>query len=225
MFNKIKDFIKKLEFKKKYFLLETTKILFFIATCISICVILTNIDIIDLFSIERSTIIGSLTVLLLSILTGIFDGVISLVVYIKLSRYFLSFYTDEEIIKNINYFYFEDKGRINHQFVNLYKEKKEIFFLNFKEITEKLGKNWVVLTKIDVRKLLINKDVKWYSNQISKIEFYNYCSKTIEEIIEKEEKEYYHIILELFNDFIEEEKILKMKNQLKKENVVSIIQI
>ena len=119
------------------------------------------------------------------------------------------------------------KQVIYEPFRNIYKEREDKILENFKEITNNLPDNWLLKLSgtADVRKILLSKDIIWYSQQVSKKELYNYCNKTIEEIIENEEKEYYHIILELFNDFIEEEKILKMKNQLTKENVVSVIHI
>ncbi len=121
----------------------------------------------------------------------------------------------------------EKTSAINERFRNIYKEREDKILESLKKITPKLHDNWLLNLSgaADVRKILLSKDIIWYSQQVSKKELYNYCNKTIEEIIENEEKEYYHIILELFNDFIEEEKILKMKNQLTKENVVSVIHI
>lgn len=224
MLELIKKYIKNLNAENKFLLLFIIKLLSAIATFIFINIggFFLIIGLADLLQIqqEKRSFLALFPILfmVLSLITCFFQNQ-------KISDYCLTFFSDEDIIKNINLFFNYDKGIINEQFVYLYKEKESLLFDNLKEITEKIGSNWIILVKADVRKLLLNKYFQWYSKQISNKELYQYCKNTISEIIQNQETEYYHIIFDSFNDFIENEQLNLIKNKITEENIISVIHI
>lgn len=220
MLKKIKEYIKNLDFKKRYKLLSTIKNLL-ISTIVLIDIyVLTEI----LFVVRNITNYPMLNLAIFFILMCLFI-IISVCISDKLSTYFKSFDTEEEIINNIEYYYETNNGTVSNCFIKLYNEKEDKILERLRRVTEKTETDWILKIKVNVRKLLLSKDLKWYSKQVSTKDLYNYCKNTINEIIENEEKEYYQIILEIFEDFIEEEKLNKIKDKLVKENTISIINI
>lgn len=229
MFNKIKNHIKNKNYKKRSLILSIIKFLlltFAIILKLSIGVYMFS----AIINTENNELVKNI------IISGFFiylpfGALFLMYLNAKINNYFLSFYTEEEIINNIDKYYYAykmEKGNgVYKEFKDLYKEREDKILDNLKEITTKLPDNWLINLSgaASVRKLLLSKDIKWYSKQVSKKELYNYCKNTINEIIENSEKEYYQIILEIFEDFIEEEKVDKIKDKLVKENIISIINI
>ncbi len=76
-----------------------------------------------------------------------------------------------------------------------------------------------------IEKLKLSEEMEWYSKQVSQTKLYEYFKEDIKNIIKNKEKEYYHIILELFEIFLEEENKFKIKNKIIKENLVSVMHI
>lgn len=229
MLKKIEEYIKNKNYKSRSLLLGIAKFLILTSILlIGLSILIKLLIILEMFD----DIVSGGFILVGSILKNLVLFFISLGLCLfftinlekKIDKYFLSFHTEEEIIDNIQkYYYFSEEER----FRNIYKEKEDKILEKLKEITPNLSDNWLLNLSgtVDVRKLLLSKDIIWYSDQVSKKDLYVFCKKTIEEIIEKEEKEYYHIILELFESFLEEENKFKIKNKIIKENVVSIIHI
>lgn len=163
-----------------------------------------------------------------------FSLLISLFAFIKIMNYmskskifnFNKYFNREEVINNLNLF---KKNNINNEFISFFKENSDLIQGNIKVITENINnREWIIELDLNTEQkkiLLLDKDLDWYSRQVSARKLCLYLKEEINDIIKKEESEYYIVITNLFSDFITEESLIKMKNVINVEQKTLIINI
>ncbi len=177
MLKKIKEYIKNKNYEDRSLLIGITKYL--ILTSIVLIVLSIFIKLLLMFKGFLGSgcdiiYLISIFLLLISLISGFF---LLSTLKEKIDKYCLSFHTDEEIIENIRRYYYsnmdEKTGFIYEFFRNLYKKREDKILENLKEITPNLSDNWLfnLSGTVDVRKLLLSKDIIWYSQQVSKKSF------------------------------------------------------
>lgn len=164
----------------------------------------------------------------------VFVVLISLFAFIKIMNYisklkilnFDKYFNREEVINNLNLF---KKNNLNDEFLSFFKENSDLIQGNIKVITENINnREWIIKLDLDTEQkkiLLLDKDLDWYSRQVSARKLCLYLKEEINDIIKKEESEYYIVITNLFSDFITEESLIKMKNVINVEQKTLIINI
>ena len=94
-------------------------------------------------------------------------------------------------------------------------QKNELLLIeNLKYIWEKTNYyEWLFIIEIkNKKKLLLSEDMEWYSKQVSQTKLYQYFKEDIENIIKNKEKEYYHVIKNLFSNYLEESLWIEIEN-------------
>ncbi len=139
---------------------------------------------------------------------------------------FYQFFNKEEVLNNLNLFKKED---LENYLLVFFENNKDFISGNIKKITANYeNKEWIIKLDLDTEQkkiLLLDKDLDWYSRQVSTRELYLYLESAITDIIEKEESEYYIVLINLFSDFISIEQLQKMKNVINVEQKTLIINI
>lgn len=164
----------------------------------------------------------------------VFVVLINLFAFIKIMNYisklkilnFDKYFNREEVINNLNLF---KKNNLNDEFLSFFKENSDLIQGNIKVITENINnREWIIKLDLDTEQkkiLLLDKDLDWYSRQVSARKLCLYLKEEINDIIKKEESEYYIVITNLFSDFITEESLIKIKNVINVEQKTLIINI
>lgn len=139
---------------------------------------------------------------------------------------FKKYFNKEEVINNISLF---NQNNLNNELLSFFRNNSDVIHGNLISITKKLdNKDWILSINLDTKNkkvLLLNKDLDWYSRQVSTRELYIYLEKEINECIDNNQSEYYTSINNIFFDFITEEKLQKMKNTINVDQKTLIINI
>ena len=171
------------------------------------------------------------------VLRFIFSGfslLISAFAFIKIMDYmskskilnFNKYFNREEVMNNIGLF---KQQELNGELISFFKENNDLIQGNIKVITENINnREWIIELDLNTEQkkiLLLDKDLDWYSRQVSSRKLCLYLKEEINDIIEKEQSEYYIVIINLFSDFLSEESLIKMKNVINIEQKTLIINI
>jgi len=139
-------------------------------------------------------------------------------------------FNQKEILENLEEILELESG---FNIINKYFSKNINFFIsNIKEINKKVLKNNEVnvffrIMDFDIEEkklILLSKDIEWLAEAAGKESLYKEMNHVIDDIMYKEETQYYQIIKNLFYDFLEDEeyieeinKFIELKNQIRQE--------
>ncbi len=235
-FNSYKKKIKKLKAKEEFFLLLKTFVLFsilflIIISIISIIYLNTKIfyEGIDYYLILLSIILKIVSFTAIFNIKNISKKIDRIFINkenkIKHELESLDDFNLEEIFENLKTFYTLKDIKV---LIVKHIQKNELLLIeNLKYICEKTNYyEWLFIIEIkNKKKLLLSEDMEWYSKQVSQTKLYQYFKEDIENIIKNKEKEYYHVIKNLFSNYLEESLLIEIENLINIEKSVLIIKI
>lgn len=157
-------------------------------------------------------------------------GFVTIISYISKLKIlnFDKYFNKEEVMNNFSLFNFNQPD-LKSELLIFFETNTDLIQGNIMIVTEKLhNKDWIVNINLDTehrKLLLLDKDLDWYSRQVSTRELYLYLQKEINECVDNNQSEYYTSINNIFSDFIPPEQLQKMKNTINVDQKNLIINI